>query len=93
MFPIPATCALVEQRIADRPGRVVAAQPAQELGRVELVGEDVGPETGQALVKASAPGGDQLERGAVELHHVDAASMRMTSHARRGERGQRRPGA
>ena len=60
--------ALVEQRVADRPRRVVLAQPRQEAALVELGGEDVGAEPGDALVEARARRRHELEHGPVELH-------------------------
>ena len=51
MFPMPGDDPLVEQGVAERPGRVVEPQPAQELGRVELLGEDVRPEGGEPLIE------------------------------------------
>ena len=55
-------------------------------------GEDVGAEAGDPPVKAPARVGDQLEHGAVELDHLGVA-LRMRSHAGRGARRQRPPGA
>ena len=64
--------ALVEQRLADRARRVVLAQAAQEAPLVELGGEDVRAELGEAPVEARARVGQQLEHGAVELHDLAA---------------------
>ena len=60
--------ALVEQRVADRPRRVVGAQAREEALLVEVGGEDVGAEPGDALVEAHARGRHELEHGPVELH-------------------------
>ena len=61
--------ALVEQRVGDRPGRVVGAQAHEDRRPVELVGEDVGPQPPQVGVVAQAAVADQLEDRAPELHH------------------------
>ena len=72
-FPIPATVRCCEHGVADRPRGVVLAQPPQVALVVELGGEDVGPEAGDALVEARPRLRHQLEHGAVELHDLGAA--------------------
>ena len=72
--PDPRDRALLEHGVADRPRRVVLAQPPQVALVVELGGEDVGPEAGDALVEAGPRLRHQLEHGAVELHDLGAGA-------------------
>ena len=66
--------------------RVVLAQPAQEAALVELGGEDVGPEAGEALVEARAGRGHAARARARRTARRRGRAARSTSHARRGER-------
>ena len=70
--PEPGDGALVEERVADRPRRVVLAEAPQEAVAVELGGEDIGAEGGELLVEPRPTGGHELEDRAVELHDLVA---------------------
>ena len=69
-FPIPADVALIEQRVGDRPGLIVGAQPGQKPGGVEGRGEDVGTQRGKPLIEPGPALGDELEPRPVELDYL-----------------------
>ena len=83
-LPIPGDRALLEHGVADRPRRVVLAQPPQVALVVELGGEDVRPERRDPPVEARARLRHQLEHGAVELHDLGAGAPQ---HEPGGARG------
>ena len=69
----PSHIALVEQRVAERAGRVVGAKPREKPLGVELVREHVGSERRKALVEPRPALGHQLEQRPVELHDLPIA--------------------
>src|SRR5439155_13228359 len=67
----PGHRALIEQGIADRAAWIVGTEIAQEQLAVEMLSEDVGPETREARIRARTRVAHQLEHRAVELDDLE----------------------